>query len=65
MPILKAMDEHGYNTTDYYAIAPRYGTEQDLKDLVRAAHKKDMPMGNGIFFTSIKIKRLIVFFRGT
>jgi alpha-amylase len=42
MPIFEAMDDHGYNTTDYYKIAARYGTQQDLKDLVTAAHAKDM-----------------------
>jgi len=42
MPIFEAMDDHGYNTTNYYRIAARYGTEQDLKDLVTAAHAKDM-----------------------
>ena len=42
MPVFEAMDEHGYNTTDYYKIASRYGTEQDLKDLVKAAHGRGM-----------------------
>jgi alpha-amylase len=42
MPIFEAMDEHGYNTTDYYKIASRYGTEQDLRDLVKAAHGRGM-----------------------
>lgn len=42
MPIFESMDEHGYNTTNYYKIASRYGTEQDLKNLVTAAHNKDM-----------------------
>ncbi|MGA1795886.1 MAG: alpha-amylase family glycosyl hydrolase [bacterium] len=42
MPIFKAMSEHGYNTTDYYAIEPRYGTMNDLGNLVAGAHRKGM-----------------------
>jgi glycosidase len=42
MPIFEAMDDHGYNTTDYYRIAARYGTEQDLRDLTKAAHDRGM-----------------------
>jgi glycosidase len=42
MPIFEAMDDHGYNTTDYYKITARYGTEQDLKDLTKAAHARGM-----------------------
>lgn len=32
----------GYDVSDYYKIAPRYGTEQDLKRLISEAHKKDI-----------------------
>jgi alpha-amylase len=42
MPIFEAIHDHGYDTTDYYKIAPRYGTEQDLKDLAKAAHSRGM-----------------------
>jgi len=31
---------HGYWTKDWTAMDPNFGTEQDLKDLVEAAHKK-------------------------
>ena len=31
---------HGYGVTDYYAINRKYGTEQDFKSLIDAAHKK-------------------------
>ena len=31
---------HAYDVTDYYAVNPQYGTEQDFKDLIDAAHAK-------------------------
>ena len=31
---------HGYGVTDYTALNPKYGTEQDFKDLIDAAHAK-------------------------
>jgi cyclomaltodextrinase / maltogenic alpha-amylase / neopullulanase len=31
-----------YSVRDYYAIAPNYGTVEDLKKLVAGAHKRDM-----------------------
>ncbi len=40
MPIFKSPSYHGYDTTDYYAINPNYGTIDDLKKLVKAAHKR-------------------------
>jgi alpha-amylase len=33
---------HGYNISNYLAIEPNFGTEQDLIDLVEAAHARDM-----------------------
>ena len=30
----------GYDVADYYAIAPRYGTEADLAELLRQAHRR-------------------------
>lgn len=32
----------GYDVRDYYKVAPRYGTNEDLKHLFEAAHKRDM-----------------------
>jgi alpha-amylase len=40
MPIFEAMDDHGYNATDYYKIASNYGSNADLEELVSAAHQK-------------------------
>lgn len=33
---------HGYYQTDLYSLNENFGTEQDLKDLSAALHKKDM-----------------------
>ena len=44
MPLLEnAMDKysyHGYSTTDYYKIDPRFGTNEDYVALSKAAHEK-------------------------
>ena len=32
----------GYDIRDYYRIAPRYGTNQDMKDLLDAVHERKM-----------------------
>jgi len=32
----------GYDVSDYYHVAPRYGTDQDAKDLFRIAKEKGM-----------------------
>ena len=42
MPIFESMSDHGYDTTNYYAIRSNYGTIADLKDLVLAAKAKGM-----------------------
>ena len=30
----------GYDVEDYYSVAPRYGTNEDLKKLFEAAHQR-------------------------
>jgi glycosidase len=35
---------HGYNTSNYLAIDPHFGTKEDLVDLVEAAHARNPPM---------------------
>lgn len=32
----------GYDISDYYTVAPRYGSNPDLKNLFEAVHKRDM-----------------------
>ncbi len=39
-PIFTAISYHGYDTVDYYAIDPRFGTKADLRQLVQAAHDR-------------------------
>ena len=41
-PIFASPSYHGYDITDYYKINPEFGTEQDLIDLVNAAHERDI-----------------------
>ena len=38
-PIFLSNTDHKYNTFDYYTVDPDFGTEDDLKELVRTAHK--------------------------
>nr|WP_051251417.1 alpha-amylase family glycosyl hydrolase [Paenibacillus harenae] len=42
MPINASPSYHGYDTTDYYAVNPDYGTLDDLKRLLDEAHKRDI-----------------------
>lgn len=42
MPITASPSYHGYDTTDYYAVNPEYGTMDDLKKLLEEAHKRDI-----------------------
>lgn len=41
-PIFKSSSNHKYNTDDYMEIDPTFGTEDDLKELVEKAHKKNI-----------------------
>jgi len=38
-PIFQATSTHRYNTTDYYRIDPKLGTEADLKKVLDLAHR--------------------------
>ena len=40
MPIAKSVSYHGYDVADYYHVDPRYGTDEDFRQLVRAAHRR-------------------------
>ena len=37
-PVFRSKSSHKYNTDDYYAIDPSFGTKEDLKELVEKAH---------------------------
>ena len=41
-PIFKAPSNHKYDTVDYYAVDPRFGSAADLHALVDAVHRKGM-----------------------
>ncbi len=41
-PIFASPSYHGYDTTDYYKIQPEFGTEDDLRELVRQAHQRNI-----------------------
>ncbi|MCI0478335.1 MAG: hypothetical protein L0Y55_19005, partial [Anaerolineales bacterium] len=41
-PIFPSPSHHGYDATDYFAIEPRLGTEQDLHALITAAHAREI-----------------------
>ncbi len=40
MPIFASPSYHGYDTVDYYAINPQYGTMADFEALIAAAHAR-------------------------
>lgn len=40
MPIMPSPSYHGYDVTDYYDIHPDYGTLDDFKQLIDAAHAR-------------------------
>ncbi|MER2598237.1 MAG: alpha-amylase family glycosyl hydrolase [Caldilineales bacterium] len=41
-PIFAMGSYHGYDTTDYYQIEPRFGSKADLAELVQAAHARGL-----------------------
>lgn len=42
MPWMAGPTYHKYGATDFYAIDPDFGTEQDLRDLIADAHQRGM-----------------------
>lgn len=41
-PTFASPSHHGYNSTDYYKVEPRLGTNADLRELIDAAHERGM-----------------------
>lgn len=41
-PVFSSKSSHKYDTDDYYAIDPSFGTKEDLTELVRTAHELGM-----------------------
>jgi cyclomaltodextrinase / maltogenic alpha-amylase / neopullulanase len=49
-PLFKSPSAHKYDTTDYFLIDPQFGTNEDFKNLVISAHKKNIKvMLDGVF----------------
>ncbi len=42
MPIFPSPSAHGYNVTDFYTVNPQFGTMDDFKNLLAAAHGRGM-----------------------
>ena len=40
MPVVASPSYHGYDATNYYRVNPLYGTNDDFKQLVSAAHRR-------------------------
>jgi len=40
MPVVASPSYHGYDATNYYRVNPQYGTNDDFKRLVAAAHQR-------------------------
>jgi len=41
-PFYETSAYHGYHITDYYSVDERFGTEEDLKELIEEVHDRDM-----------------------
>ncbi|MBQ2041730.1 MAG: alpha-amylase, partial [Firmicutes bacterium] len=39
-PIFTSSSYHKYNVDNYYEIDPKFGTQKDLEDLIKACHKR-------------------------
>lgn len=42
MPVFEARSDHGYDVIDYRTIDPDYGTNDDMRALLEAAHERDI-----------------------
>ena len=43
-PIFKSPSYHKYDVTDYYAVDKRFGTEDDLRELVEKCHQRNIKL---------------------
>lgn len=41
-PFYKGTEYHGYHVTDFHAVDSRFGTEDDLTELIQAVHARNM-----------------------
>ncbi|MCU0458159.1 MAG: glycoside hydrolase family 13 protein [Bacteroidales bacterium] len=49
----KAYSYHGYSTTDFYKSDPRYGSNEEFKNLIAGAHKRGMKVVMDMIFNHI------------
>ena len=50
---------HGYAITDYYQIDPRYGSNEEYRDLVAAAHNKGLKVMQDMVFNHCGSKNFL------
>ena len=43
-PIFQSPSNHKYDVTDYYTIDPAFGTTEDLQELIRLCHERDVKL---------------------
>ena len=43
-PIFASPSYHKYDTTDYYTVDPKFGTEADLKELIELCHQRGVKL---------------------
>lgn len=43
-PVFLSPSYHKYDVTDYYQIDPAFGTEEDLKELIRRCHERNIKL---------------------
>ncbi len=41
-PVFKSPSYHKYDVTDYYTIDPAFGSEEDLKELIKICHERNV-----------------------
>lgn len=41
-PVFRTPSYHGYDTTDFFTVEPRFGTNEDFRTLVKTAHERNL-----------------------
>ena len=55
----QAYSYHGYSITDLYRVDPRYGTNEDFKNLVSKAHSTGLKLVMDMIYQSYRIRTLV------
>lgn len=53
---MKKYSYHGYATTDFYKVDPRFGTNEDYKNLINSCHKKGLKVIMDMIFNHCGIE---------